>query len=358
MRRTSFPRAVRQGCCANQVIASSAAFPLRGRSRRASPIRHRQTRLVRPVASPRSSPNRGCRYRITARRGSHLLNKDTVEDILQNRFYLGETSYGRRVKGQQRQWISGNHEPIIDQTLFDECQAVRKFRSQRYNRGSHKEKSSYLLDMLICVECGTRLIGYKIRGERKYYDQASRRDHVCHQSPKYLYAEDVEQSLADLWCSIQLPSEWQSRILQRFSEEAFKPPLQVMSEISDIEGRLLRLCELYIAGDLARSEYEQRRDNLEQMRQASRPILTGKGVDLNRAGEMLQNFADIWALANTEERKRLFQTVYHAVYIEHGRIKAVEPTEVMWVLLDTVMQRETGRTGFEPAIRSYPRITA
>src|SRR5690606_27019083 len=32
-------------------------------------------------------------YRISARLGTHKLRKDTVEDILQNRFYIGETSY-------------------------------------------------------------------------------------------------------------------------------------------------------------------------------------------------------------------------------------------------------------------------
>ena len=49
-------------------------------------------------------------------------------------------------------------------------------------------------------------------------------------------------------------------------------------------------------------------------------------------------------LATLSDRKKLLQMMYRNIYIERGQIKAVEPTELMWVLLDTVMIRNTGRT--------------
>lgn len=56
----------------------------------------------------------------------------------------------------------------------------------------------------------------------------------------------------------------------------------------------------------------------------------------------MQSIGDLWALAQTEERKKLLQMVFRNIYIEGGEIKAVEPTELMWVLLDTVMFVEAG----------------
>ena len=284
-------------------------------------------------------------YQISARLGSNRLRKDTVEDILQNRFYIGETSYGHRVPGQERQWIPGNHEPIIERDLFEQCQEVRKVRSTRFTRGRNKQKSPYLLDMLVCVECGTRLIGWKVRGVRKYYDQAANKERVCHQTPKYIDADEIEQKLIDFLSDLRFPSDWQERLLQRFSEQQDTTP--VLKHRAAVEGRLMRLRELYIAGDIAKEHYEQRRLEF-QNELNSFTTLNAKGLDLKRMAELMQSIGDLWALAQTEERKKLLQMVFRNIYIEGGEIKAVEPTELMWVLLDTVMFVEAGRTRTNP----------
>ena len=284
----------------------------------------------------------GAGYRISARLGANLLRKDTVEDILQNRFYIGETSYGRRVPGQERQWLPGNHEPIIERRLFDQCQQVRKVRSSRFTRGRNKQKSTYLLDMLVCAECGTRLIGWKVRGVRKYYDNAAHKERECHQSPKYLDADEIEQKLIDLLCSVSFPANWQKRILQRFSEERDTTP--VIKHRAAVEGRLMRLRELYIEGEITKDHYQQRRAEFES-EMDSFATLNSKGLDLKRMAELVQSIGDVWALAKAEERKKLLQMVYQHIYVAGGKIKAVEPTELMWVLLNTVMFVDTGGAG-------------
>jgi site-specific DNA recombinase len=259
------------------------------------------------------------------------------------------------VPGQKREWIPGNHEPIIEHELFDQCQEVRKVRAARFTRGRNKQKSDYLLDMLICVECGTQWVGWKVKGVRKYRDPATDKDQVCHQSPKYINADVIEQKLIDVLFSLKLPDDWQERILQRFSEQKDTTPM--LKHRVAVEGRLTRLRELYISGDIPKDQYEQRRAEFER-ELGSFVSLNARGVDLKRMAELVQGFADLWALAKPGERKKLLQLVYRNVYIERGEIKAIEPTELLWVLLDSVMIRKAGRTGFEPAIRGYPRITA
>lgn len=54
-------------------------------------------------------------------------------------------------------------------------------------------------------------------------------------------------------------------------------------------------------------------------------------------------------MATPEERKRLFQALFHKIYVHEGNTKAVEPSPVLWALLSTAVP-EAGTTGFEPAI--------
>ncbi|RLC78138.1 MAG: hypothetical protein DRJ03_14735 [Chloroflexi bacterium] len=53
-----------------------------------------------------------------------MFSKNTVADMPQNRFYVGEVQY----KGV---WHEGVHEPIIPQDLFDRCQEIRRKRRRR-----------------------------------------------------------------------------------------------------------------------------------------------------------------------------------------------------------------------------------
>ena len=56
-------------------------------------------------------------------------SKETVRDMLQNRTYLGQTryqKYRRKADGSRSydapvEWFEGQHEPVIDDELFDRC---------------------------------------------------------------------------------------------------------------------------------------------------------------------------------------------------------------------------------------------
>ncbi|MBI5956642.1 MAG: recombinase family protein [Chloroflexi bacterium] len=60
-------------------------------------------------------------YRTTGNKGRNLFTKDTVCDILQNRFYLGELPDGNG------RWLKGKHDAFIDLELFDAAQEARMF---------------------------------------------------------------------------------------------------------------------------------------------------------------------------------------------------------------------------------------
>ena len=134
-------------------------------------------------------------YRISARFGTNHFRKDTVEDILQNRFYLGETSYGRKVRGQERKWMPGNHDPIIDAVLFDQCQEVRRQRAGFYSTRPSENRAFYPLSSLMyCADCGSRFRGNVRRGARFYRDPATEKEIECSMTPRSVSAEEIEGS--------------------------------------------------------------------------------------------------------------------------------------------------------------------
>lgn len=62
-------------------------------------------------------------YRATGNRGTNLFSRDTVRDMLQNRFYIVELPDGNGG------WIKGKHEPLISLELLEAAQRARARRS-------------------------------------------------------------------------------------------------------------------------------------------------------------------------------------------------------------------------------------
>ena len=122
-------------------------------------------------------------YRISARFGTNHFRKDTVEDILQNRFYVGETSYGRKVPGQQRKWMPGNHEAIIDMMLFEQCQEFGG--SELVSTTPARMKIEPFIRSRRCCTARSvaRASGEHPPGARLYQTPQPKKDRVQHVSP-------------------------------------------------------------------------------------------------------------------------------------------------------------------------------
>lgn len=66
-------------------------------------------------------------YRTTGNQGTRLFSRDTVRDMLQNRFYIGELPNGNGG------WIKGKHKPLVPIELFEAAQIARARRKTRPN---------------------------------------------------------------------------------------------------------------------------------------------------------------------------------------------------------------------------------
>lgn len=281
----------------------------------------------------------GAGYRISARKGTHLLRKDTVEDILQNRFYIGETSYGRKIPGQKRQWMPGNHEPLIDIELFDHCQQVRKERAGRFSRGTvHTRQHPYLLETLTCLECGCRYIGQMHRGRRRYFDPATSKGITCSQHPRYVWADTVEEYLGNLLTQIHIPEDWKQRVAQTLAQGQ---PRVIRQSRGEVDAKLERLQRLYIMGELKEGQYLSLKEEL-QLELSAIPEAPGSLLNIQVLVDLLDNMPVLWGKMTADEKKRVFRLMFHKVYIREGDIAGIEPTGLLWTLLGVF---RTGRTG-------------
>ena len=94
---------------------------------------------------------------------------------------------------------------------------------------------------------------------------------------------------------------------------------------TELVGQLERLRDLYVMGDLSKSEYVLRRQALEDELSRTRPPFDPK---LDEAEELLADFGRIWALEDDPaKRRRLLATLFDRIWQDGGTIVAVKPRE-------------------------------
>lgn len=259
----------------------------------------------------------GYRPKGRGKRALPLFSKDTVEDILKNRFYLGEINY----KGE---WYPGIHEPLISAELFDACTAVRQRRSKRHGTTAPATSRVYILTGIgRCARCGEHLRGtYSSCSQRRYYRDPSRQKAgACDQ--RQIRADEAEAALGTFLGGLQLPENWQQQVLARVQAE-FGNPREVAVEKQRLEKLLHRLKQLYLLDDLSEAEYLQQRTTA----QAALAALTPPTLpDLERGAALLQDFGALWTAAEPAERRQLAHTLLNTVYLDADGdlVVALEP---------------------------------
>lgn len=262
-------------------------------------------------------------YRISARNGISLLSRDTVGNMLKNRFYLGETSYGAKVKGKTRKWIPGNHEAIISIELFDSVQTIRSNRYTKFSPAPHNAKRTYpLTPLLVAMETGNRWRGQVQRGKRRYL-----RDKTPDLKGRVVLADDLETTIGNFLKGLQLLPSWQTQV--RSIEKPQTPKYQADNLISQLD----RLKKLFLYGDIPEDEYVKESNKLKQQ---IKQIEDSSSIDTNQIielGQVIENIHDIWMMANLEEKEQLCRQLFEVIYLKDASIVAVEPSGVLWQLL-------------------------
>ncbi len=287
------------------------------------------------------------------RRALALFSKDTVTEMLQNRFYLGEVQY----KGE---CFEGLHEPIVSEGLFNSVQEVRRRRRGAVGVSARKGSRDYPLSGLArCARCGWPMRGASASGKRYYRDPARDQGRECDQ--RMVSAEEAEEALGAFMQRLRLPSDWQDKVLKLIQDRAGRR-VEIAKGKARVERQLDRLKRLFVLGDMEQQEYLSERARLEAKAAALVPPAM---PDLERAAELLSSFGAIWDAANLRERKHILHTLIEAAYLDSGAkgpVVAVRPKVEFAPLFSLMAGRRTDTssppTDMAPHEQSTPVVPA
>jgi hypothetical protein len=192
----------------------------------------------------------------------------------------------------------------------------------------------YLLRKLLhCERCGARMHG--TRGSRppvrRYLCATRRHGDGCDQP--ITRAEPLEEQLVE-WVSDFRPDEELRATILASIRSAARSSNDDALRRRELVGQLERLRDLYLMGDLSKSEYVLRRQALEEeLAQAQPPF----DAHLDKAEELLGDFGRVWVLEDDPaKRRRLLATLFDRVWQDGGTIVAVKPREAFLRYFQTV----------------------
>ena len=192
-------------------------------------------------------------YRTTGNRGHNPFHKDTVAEMLTNRFYWGELPLfeevrdaGGRVAKVQVGWSRGKHAPLegFDEALWEQLQAVREQNRTRASKTTSPARTYALSGLCTCAACGGPVRVQRGHGGRVRLACRKRMDEPGSCPNAMTYQDVYEEQIGAYLAAFQIPEDLQTRLLDamRAIAPAVESPDQ---ERRTLEARLERIKELY-----------------------------------------------------------------------------------------------------------------
>ena len=267
-------------------------------------------------------------------------SKETVRDILQNRTYLGKIKYQkykRRSDGSRSyeapiEWFDGQHEAVIDEELFEQCQLVRA--SRRSHRKATKRYNPYLLRNLVyCYRCCSNPPDEKTvpnfgkmrpqaveKGRWRYYRcRASELGYSCEQ--RSIHVETIDEQVVAILTNLKPPKNWREGITEAMGVILGERNLE--ERIAEIKEVINRMDSRWDHGFItSEEEYVQQRIRLQMELEQLTPVPTN---ELEQAADMLANFHRHWERLEGDEESRhdLVKLIVERVYVEDDRVVAM-----------------------------------
>jgi site-specific DNA recombinase len=257
-------------------------------------------------------------------------SKDTVTDMIRNRFYTGKVVYREGHRGSTGEICDGLHEPIISEELWEATFRVRK-RHHHASRGLQRKVRPYLLSRIAhCHICGRKLRAQSSGsgGRHKYYREMSyaRGYDDCPNSQIGVRANRLHEQIGAIVRRLHLPPDWQEELAQIIGEDDETAILQ--NRRARLIASRRRLKEAYIHGDFEEDEDIYRRE-LEAIRRELDQIPTEDDLlQIRQAAEILVSLGEVWDEANPAEQCDLVQLMLRDVQVDvaQGRVLFLRTT--------------------------------
>lgn len=189
--------------------------------------------------------------------------ENTVRNILTKKTYIGYIRFGG-------EWYKGEHEPIIDNELFDRVQALMESRHQealKHNRRLGRA-TSYLGGFLVCAQCGAKY--GKEKSHCKTYNYTY---YACYsRSKKSKKVAKSDNCKNKLWRMEKLDNLIFDEI-RKLSFDDITPTTPVdrtktlKKSLSEVDKKISRLIDLYSDGTLSRGQLDSKIKALNEQRE-------------------------------------------------------------------------------------------
>lgn len=211
---------------------------------------------------------------ITTRHGNAWENR-TVEYILTNPVYIGKlrrSQTGDRSDRfhEQDECVDGQHQPIIEQAVFDAAQAKRADTKKMYKKyARHDQPVQFMLKGLVrCDTCGATLVMSSTGQYLQCHNYGRGKCKVSHA----INVRKLNQIVLDQIREDLTAPDFASRIQKQNVPKSAESPIPALIEKE--ERKLDRIREAYEAGIDTLDEYRQNKQRITETLTALREQLT------------------------------------------------------------------------------------
>ncbi len=266
--------------------------------------------------------------------GPPIFGRATVREMLLRVLYTGVVPYfglnENKQKRKRRNALAlypGRHRALVPQALYDEAYLQRSQRKTTPTKAMQTGRALVypLTGLLHCGGCGEGMRGTSNEQRKRYYQCSGRikRSVACKQ--RAVQANDIEEQLAAELLNLKLADNWRFQVKQNLLQAEDKE-----AAFKKLTTRLERAKELYIDGDLTRSEYDRQRALYkEQMFD-----LTDLDIsDIIATGYLIKNFKLIWETKSSSLKRKLLRSIIAAVTIRGNALTGWTPNSAFFPLL-------------------------
>ena len=193
--------------------------------------------------------------------------------------------------------------------------------------------------------------------------------HKRHCTQPYVMACDAETRVEDLYKKIQLPANWVKRLTQELDNEiverqstAGELRVALTKRLAALAEERQKLLRAYYANAIPLELLKRDQDRITEQEDKAKTELAETEADLDKWQEVLTVAIRLagschaaYLKANPKVRRRFNDAVLKAVYVEDGKIKRAEFTDVFAALFSRPSSNKWVKVppaGFEPAHRA------
>jgi len=278
-----------------------------------------------------------------------------IASIFRNHLYYGGV-FLKGYKEEEETVVDGIHEPIITKQLYLKVQDVLNNRCKKYHTAHKKINEKFpLKGFLTCPVCSTPLTASSSKGRSKHYTYY----HCISPCNERYRLEEVDLWFADFLQSISL-----EKPIQKILVEMIKNQILIQSgkaelgpkhyeKVKNIEDKLVRLQDLYIEGNIEKSEYKIAKERYDIIHQE----LKSNEVELKDTKRIVEIYESVlsklesieyqYNASNIEDKRKIIGSIFPKKFqFENKKVRTADlnPLFLKISSINSLSQRTKKRT--------------